>query len=258
MKRLGIWLGGLAAALVVLASVSWSLPRTLVIIDEQGAPAAGAYVRFHYEGNILNFVHPLSYIGRGSQIIRADDEGRAIIPGRLHLRRPLPVSTPPAVYIDHIYVPRLHNAFGAVTPLSNAREGVFAVDEDEGRVTVSNVAESPERWERSLAYLFDAIRETASGSREAAEADDRRTRQHALELIGQLRAEHQAFLARFGATERPRLEAAPGGLAAERAAWQQKLDEEWTRQPLWGPFFVETWTRRLEELESVEARLRQP
>ena len=61
------------------------------------------YIRFHYDGHLINLVHPVSYIARGSVIVRSDADGLVRIPGRVHFRRPLPLSTPPSLFIDHVY-----------------------------------------------------------------------------------------------------------------------------------------------------------
>jgi hypothetical protein len=127
MKRLRVLVAGLIVAAVVVASVSWTQPVTLRLTDEHGQSASGAYVRFHYSGHLINPVHPVTYVARESAIIRADPDGRATIPARLHLRRPLPLSTPPSVFIDHVYVPHLHNAFGPVTEHTMSRPRVFTI-----------------------------------------------------------------------------------------------------------------------------------
>ena len=76
MRRILYGPAGLAAVLLALATISWTLPATLTLTDEHGAPAAGAYVRYQYTGYLVNFVHPVSYVARGSAIVRADADGR--------------------------------------------------------------------------------------------------------------------------------------------------------------------------------------
>jgi hypothetical protein len=242
------------AVLLLAASVSFSPSRTLVIVDEQGNPAS-AYVRFHYEGHLLNFVHSVSYVGRGSEIVMTDAEGRIVIPWRFHARPPFPISTPPKLFIDDVYVPRLHNAFGPVTRLTNGRPGVFTVDEAGERVTVSNLEKAPEAWEMSMNQLLRALRETAT-SRAAVEPGDSRSRQHARELVGHLRAEHAAFLAQHAAVERPRPAAPPGASGPQQDAWQEALDAQWARARTWGAYLQPMWSRTPAELATLEDRLR--
>jgi hypothetical protein len=98
---------------------------TVRFTDAAGAPASDVYVRYHYDGHLINPVHPVTYIARGSVIVGADALGRATIPGRMHLRRLFPLSMPPRLFIDHVYLPRLHNAFGPIAEGTTSRPGVF-------------------------------------------------------------------------------------------------------------------------------------
>jgi hypothetical protein len=258
MRRLSLAIAGTLLALFVAATTSWSSGAAFAIADESGAPAAGAFVRYHYTGQLLNFVHPVRYIARGSAITRADEAGRVVIPGRVLFRRPLPLSGPPSLFVDHVYVPRLHNAFGPIAPLTQSRPGVFTVDDRRERVVVADVSPSPERWELSLRFLFDAIRGTlaTTGSIAPAAPDDAATVAHARELIAHLRAEYAAFLARHGSAVRERPAPPPGGSERDRQAWQEEIDAQLRREPRWGPFMQRVWRGNLTELASLESRAR--
>jgi hypothetical protein len=142
MKRVGTGIVVALLAVVGMATVSWTSGTAVRFTDTAGAPAE-AYVRYHYDGHLINPVHPVSYIARGSVIVRVDAEGRARIPGRIHVRSPLPLSLPPSLFIDHVYVPRLHNAFGPIADGTTSRPGVFAIDERRQHVTVFDVSEDP-------------------------------------------------------------------------------------------------------------------
>ena len=226
--------------------------------DAAGAPASDAYVRYHYDGDLINPVHPVTYIARGSVILRADALGRVTIPGRLHVRRLLPLSLPPRLFIDHAYVPRLHNAFGPIAEGTMSRPGVFAIDEGRQHVTVVDVSEDPDRWASSLHYLFDCIRGTLSrdGSRTPASPGDTRTAAHARELVGHLRREYAAFLRRYGQTARGRPPGPLGGSEQDRLVWEQQIEEQLAREPLWGPYFERMWRHHLTELASLEASIK--
>ena len=250
---------GIAVTVAVLfaaATVSWSLPTTLILTDRDGAPVSDAYVRYHYEGELVNPVHPVTYVARGSAITRSDADGRIRIPFRLHLRSPLPVSTPPWLYVDNVYTPRLHNAFGPIAERSTSRPAVFTLDEGHERVTVFDVSGDPERWERSLSDLFDSIRSTSPAAMAPADPDDAGTAAYTRELIAHLRREYDAFLAKHGSARRGRAPEPAGLTAAERQAWLERADADLVREPLWGPYFERMWQRNLQELDRLEAALK--
>jgi hypothetical protein len=256
-KRVRSWIAVTVAVLFAAATTSWTLPRTLILTDQDGAPVSDAYVRYHYEGELVNPVHPVTYVARGSVITRADAEGRIRIPFRLHLRSPAPLSTPPWLYIDTVYTPRLHNAFGPIAERSTSRPGVFTLDEEHERVTIFDVSGDPERWERSLSDLFDSIRSTVSTSAMApADPDDASTAASARELIAHLRREYDAFLAKHGSAPRGRAPAPAGVTAAARQARLLRTNADLAREPLWGPYIERMWKRNLQELDRLEAGLK--
>ena len=257
MKRAGLVIVVVLLALVALATVSWTSATTVRFTDAAGAPASDAYVRYHYYGYLINPVHPVTYIARGSVIVRADALGRITIPGRIHVRSPLPLSMPPRPFIDHAYVPRLHNAFGPIAEGTMSRAGVFTIDEGRQHLTVVDVSEDPDRWASSLDYLFDCIRETVArdASRTPAAAADTRTAAHARELIGHLRREYQEFLGRYGQTAR-RLPLAPQwGSDQDRQVWKQQIDARLAREPLWGPYLERMWRGNLASLAEFDRSL---
>lgn len=244
-------LAGLALALLAGASVSWTLPKTLVIQDERGTPAAGAYVRYHYRGSFPNFVHPVSYVASGSVIARADDSGRVTIPFRVHVRSPLPVSMPPAAFIDHVYAPSAHNAFGPITRLSKGRPGVFSIDWEAGRLLVGDVSADAERWELSLRELYELVRALAEGET-AADDEDRASLEHGRELVGRLRREFAELLSTHGGSPRRRPAAPVGQSDAERLPWAVEVDAHLAREPLWGPYLQRMWRDELKELSRLD------
>ena len=258
MKRLRVWTIALIAAAIAVASVSWTSPITLQLRDEQGRPVSDGYVRFHYYGYLINPVHPVTYIARESTIIRVDGDGRVTIPARIHLRRPLPLSTPPSAFIDQVYVPQLHNAFGPVAEQTMSRPGVFTIAGNRGAVTVADVSASPEHWELSLRNLFDCIRGTLirPGSAERLAPRDRETAALARELIDHLRREYAAFQATYEHAARQRPAEPQWGSERDRQLWREQIDAQLAREPLWGPFMVRMWEHNLNELNQLEAALR--
>ncbi|HSC27003.1 MAG TPA: hypothetical protein VLD67_06990, partial [Vicinamibacterales bacterium] len=239
-------------------TVSWTPGATFRLADEDGRPIADAYVRFHYDGHLINPVHPVSYVASGSVIIRPDAAGRVTIPGRVHFRRPLPLSLPPSLFVDHVYVPRLHNAFGPIAKQTMPRPGVFSISEDRNIVSVADVSGAPERWELSLRHLYDCIRETLTrnGSRTSAASGDMQTAAHARALADHLRREYAAFLAVYGRVARQRPSEPEWGSERDRQLWREQIDAQLAREPLWGPFVERTWESTLKELERLEGSAR--
>jgi hypothetical protein len=244
--------------LVAMSTTSWTATSTLLLVDERGTPAADAYVRYYYAGHLINLVHPVSYVARGSVITRADDGGRVTIPFRLQFRSPLPLSAPPSVFIADVFVPRLHNAFGPIAPQTMSRPGVFMVDERREHVTIFDVSQDPERWERSLWSLFDCIRSTVSGtgSRAPAAPDDARTAAYARELIGHLRRDYASFVDTYGRSVRARPLAPEWQSERERQLWRERIDVQLAREPLWGPYVERMWRQNLKELDRLERSLK--
>jgi hypothetical protein len=255
MKRARAWLVVVVLALVATATVSWTSGTTIRFADEAGEPVSEAYVQHHYYGSLINPVHPVTYIARGSVIVRADAHGRASIPGRMHFRSPLPLSMPPRLFIDHVYLPRLHSAFGPIAEGTTSRPGVFAIDERREHVTVFDVSQDPDRWVNSLGYLFDCIRETLARDGSLASGDTR-TAAQARELIGHLRIEYAGFHARYSKSARVRPPAPQGGSQRDRQLWEEQTNAQLAAEPLWGPYVERTWRHKLTELATLEASLR--
>jgi hypothetical protein len=259
VKRAGAWIAAVFLVLLALGTVSWTSATTVRFTDATAAPASEAYVRFHYYGYLINPVHPVTYIARGSAVVRADALGWVTIPGRLHVRRLLPLSMPPRLFIDHAYVPRLHNAFGPIAEGTMSRPGVFAIDEKRQHVTVVDVSEDPERWASSLECLFDCVRETVArgASRTAAPPADTRNAAHARELVAHLRREYDEFLEQHGQTAR-RLPPAPQwGSEQDRQLWKQQAEAQLAREPLWGPYMARMWRGNLAALAEFDRSLGQ-
>ena len=212
------------------------------------------YLRFHYDGHLINPVHPVTYVARGSAIVRANADGRVTIPGRLQVRSLLPPSMPPRPFIDHVYVPSLHNAFGPIAEGTTSHPGVFTLDEMRQRVTVFDVSQDPDRWAGSLAYLFDCIRETLAreGSMAPAARDDTTTVGHARELIGHLQSEYAAFLKMYGHTARARAPAPQWGSERDRQLWEEQTSAQLAREPLWGPYLQRTWRNNLATIAALD------
>jgi hypothetical protein len=239
-----------------LASVSWTSGAERHVTEAGEGPAAGAFVRYHYTGHLLNPVHPVSYDVGPSVIVRADAAGRVAIPWRLHLRSPLPLSLPPRLMIDDVYVPRLRNAFGPLREHTPSRPGVFVVDHAAATVAVSDVSGDPVRWEASLRSLVECIRETVEPPRSRGRsAADAKTLGQARALAAHFRTDYAAFLGRYAGT--PRQRPAPPGWAseAERRQWEANVDAQLAGEPTWGPYVQRTFRGNLLVLDRLERSL---
>jgi len=243
---------------IATATTSWTSASTILLTDERGAPASDAYVRYHYSGSLINPVHPVTYVARGSAIVRAEADGRVTIPFRLHFRPPLPLSTPPSVFIDCVFVPRLHNAFGPIAAGTTTRSGAFTVDGTRAHAIIFDASRDPEGWERSLRNLYTCIRSTLvrTGSVAPAEPDDGRTAARARELIDHLRRDYAAFVATYGQTPRGRPAVPEWQSDSDRQLWREQIDAHLAREPLWGQFVERVWRNNLKELDRLEASVK--
>lgn len=256
MKHVRLWILGLMVLALAVGSVSWTLPTTITLTDQHGAPASDAYVRYHYESNILNFVHPITYVTRRRVVTRADAEGRIRIPFRIHFRSPLKFSTPPELYIDDIVVPRMHNTFGPILGRwTSSVPGLFEVRDEGSHFRVFDVSGDPERWDRSLRNLYDCIQHTLRDSSEAAPAESE-TAAYARELIVHFRRDFRALLDAHARTRRIRPDPPAYLSESQRREWVKQVDEHIAREPFWGPYFEGMWRNQIDALDKLEAALK--
>ena len=256
MRRLIVRLVVALLVVVVPASVSWTSDVTWHVRESGGASAAGTFVRYHYEGHLLNPVHSVSYDSGPSVIVRTDRGGQVTIPWRFHVRTPLPLSLPPRLMVDDVYVPRLRNAFGPVTASTSSRPGVFTIDHATATIAVSDVSDDPARWEASLRSLYECIRETVEPTRSRGRtASGAATLAEARALIAHFRTDMSAFLGRHAG--RPRERASPPAWAseAERRQWEANVDAQLALEPTWGPYVERTFRGSLLVLDRLERSL---
>src|SRR5438093_2130120 len=106
----------LIVAILAVASVSIDCGRTFAMTDMRGAPVRGAYAAYHYEGTTFALVESVSYQASPLAVVQSDSTGQMVIPGAIHVHWPL-VQTHPAVNVDLIYAPPLHNGLAWVSRL---------------------------------------------------------------------------------------------------------------------------------------------
>jgi hypothetical protein len=243
MRRAILWLSVVVAIVMVTATASWTPRATLRFSDARQSPASRAYIGYHYAGSLISPVHSVTYESDPLVIVRAGADGQVTVPGRFHLRPVFPLSTPPGLVVDYVYVPQQHNAFGPVGEFTESRDGVFAVNADRTAVTVFDVSADPERWETALRVLLQFAREALESP--AGLTSGR-------ELAAHVKREYAALQERHGHSRRlpP---AVPAWLSpAERARWQASVDAHLAREPLWGPYLERMWRDHLDALARLE------
>lgn len=85
---------------------------------------------------------------------------------------------------------------------------------------------------------------------------DTSTAASARELIHHLRLEYAAFHIRYGQTARVRPPGPQGGSEQDRLVWEQQMEGQLAREPLWGPYLERMWRHHMTELASLEASLK--
>ena len=233
---------------LVAASVSYTSGYTLDIVDSDGRPQPG-YALYTHQGHSLNPVHPVSYNATRLTVVRSDDNGRLKIPAAFHVHWPFPLQTHPKLWIEMIYVPRLHNAWARIVPRSPASEmGIWQMT-TRNRVMVFDLSDRPERWDGSMSnlsfFMSPAVRDV-----------DHSRAGPLLELIGHFRAEYNAFLARHDDSPRPVPPMPQLMTDEEKRAWKTMVDTDLSQRPTWGMEIRRRFEDEVSNLAAVEASLK--
>jgi hypothetical protein len=251
------WIAIIGSGLLVLASVSINCGRTLQIVDLNGAPVRTVLVTYHHEGGRLSLAHPVTYEASGRSLIQGGSDGRVRIPLSIHVHWPFPIEMHPRLIVDLVYAPPLHNGLATIYGRGISRPGAFFVDDDLATVKLGNLSEDPGLWEgtmRNVSSIIGRLRYERSFGQPR-----RRPRAQTAELTRRLiehfTSDYAAFLDRYGDVARPRPEmpaVVRQGTAAERQAWEEMVELDLAREPLWGDV-----ARRLFAVE-VERFAREP
>jgi hypothetical protein len=234
--------------LLVAASVSYTSGYTLDLVDSDGRPQT-AYALYTHQGYWLNPVHPVSYNATPLTVVRSDDNGRLTIPAAVHVHWPFPLQTHPKLWIEMIYVPRLHNAWARIIQRSPASEvGIWQMT-TRNRATVFDVSDRPEHWAGTLSnlsfFMSPAVRDV-----------DHSRAGPLLELIGQFQAEYNAFLMRYDHSPRPLPPMPPLFTDDEKRAWKAMVDTDLSRRPTWGLEIRRLYEGEVSNLTEVEASVK--
>jgi hypothetical protein len=247
MRRRRLIALGLLPVLVA-ASVSYTGRYTLDIVDNAGRPQT-AYAVYHHQGESLS-VHPVSYNATPMRVVRTDDTGRLTIPAAFHLHLPFPLQTHPKLWIEMVYVPRLHNAGGRIGPgYAASLAGAWEMDATGHRAVVFDASDRPERWKSTLSnlsFFMDRIVRDAEPSNAVP----------VLEIIGHFRTEYDAFLARHGDVLRPVPPMPQVYRDDEKRRWKEMVDADLAQQPTWGMEMRRLYEGQLSSLNDVAAGLK--
>lgn len=235
-------------ALLVAASVSYTSGYTLDMVDRDGRPQTG-YALYNHQGYWLNLAHPVSYNATRLTVVRGDDNGRLTIPAAFHVHWPFPLQTHPKLWIEMIYVPRMHNAWARIVQRSPASTvGIWQMA-TRNRAIVFDVSDRPERWQETLSNL--------SFFMDAAVRDvDHSKAGPLLELVGHFRDEYHAFLVRHNDSPRPLPPMPPLFTDEEKRAWKAMVDTDLSQRPTWGMEVRRLYEGEVSNLAEIEASLK--
>lgn len=234
-------------ALVVAASVSYTGPYILDTVDNEG-PVQTAYAVYHHPGDSLS-VHPVSYNGTPMTVVGSDDNGRLTIPAAFHLHLPFPLQTHPKLWIEMVYVPRLHNAGGRIGPgYAAALAGSWEMDATRHRAVVFDSSDRLERWKSMLSNLSFFM------GRAVSEVDPSNTAP-VVELSGTFARSTTPF-ARHGDVLRPVPPMSQLFSDDEKRRWKEMVDADLAQQPTWGMEMRRLYEGQLSSLTDVAAGLK--
>jgi hypothetical protein len=247
--------------LLAAASVSFNARTTFHLTDAVGAPQEPVYIAFSRVGHRLNPVHPVTYQARPLALARSDGAGGVAIPAAFHVHLPFPVETHPSLWIEMVYVPRMHNAWGQFNEGSPSRRGIFVIDATRHAATVSDLTGEPQLWEGSLRNLSSIINRMAGRmpGREPLRQSDPASAALTVELIAHFRQEYESFLARYHDVPRPRPEMPDHvrmSSQEEQERWSKHIDADLAREPRWDMVITRLFSDELELFRKYDAELR--
>jgi hypothetical protein len=142
-------LGLVLVLLLVAATVSVNMPRTFEVGDGAGTPLDPTYIAYSRIGS-RPIRCTLSPTGASELALeRSDRTGRITIPAALNVHLPFPIETHPSPWIELVYVPRMHNAWGQFNERSPSRPNVFEIDSTRRRGIASDLSGDPQLRERA-------------------------------------------------------------------------------------------------------------
>ncbi len=252
--------GLVVIVLLAAASVSFNARTHFQLTDTTGAPLEPIYIAYARVGHRLNPVHPVTYQARPLALARSASAGSVPIPAAFHVHLPFPLETHPSLWVEMVYVPRMHNAWGQFNKGSPSRRDIFVIDATGHGATVSDLSGEPQLWEGSLRNLSSIINRLASRMPDKAplRQTDPASAALTIELIGHFRQEYESFLARYRDVPRPRPELPDHvrlSSQEEQDQWSKHIDADLAREPLWGMVITRLFKDELELFKGYEAEL---
>jgi hypothetical protein len=222
----------LAVLGLAIASVSINGRRTFSVHDSAGAPVAGAFVAYRYEGTTYQMVEAVTYSASRLSLLQSDAAGRVVVPWAIHAHWPV-VQSRTDVNVDLIYAPALHNGLASISRRTAvSRPHQFEVSSDLADVRLEDVSGDPILWQGTLENLSGLLGRLTSLSTSAAT-----TPGLVDELVGYFVREYSSMLQRYGDAPRPLPplpESVRTGSDRDRREWQAMVDKDLSQRPRWG------------------------
>ena len=251
-----IFLVSAALLTLVIAAASISIaPETRgKLLDDKGDPIEGAYIVYYYRGYRFNLVDSITYWRPGS-IIRTDSTGSYKIERLLHFHNVLDRKLFP--WIEFVYIPKLHHAFGPLVPGKTSFPGRVAFNEIKQATVFSDFSDNPYEWSRSINELDAMIRQLNYDAEEKGRYQvPVSVRQ---DLMDHFLTEYEEFMQRYADTPR---ELGPFSAyffalsLEERERTLKRMEEALEREPLWGQVMERKWSRDLKALKHTTSPVR--
>ena len=244
----------LALALLALLSVSVDCGRTLRVADIKGAAVEDVFVVYHHEGYRLNPAHSTTYEAGPRSIARSRSAGRVRISPSLHVHWPFPMETHPGLRVDLVYAPAFHNGLATIGDRAIAQPGAFDVEGDLANVRLNDLSDNPALWEGTLrnlsAILGRLIGEQSGNPRRRGLPEPTAT---IPVLARHFTREYRAFLERYRNAARPRPPMPAGLTEEEQRVWNEMVNRDLAREPLWGDSAQRLFAREAERFARIEA-----
>ena len=245
----------LALTLLVLSSVSINCGRTLRVAEIDGGPVEGVFVIYHHEGSRPNPAHSTTYEASRRSIVQSRSGGWVDVPPSLHVHWPFPIETPPRLRVDLVYAPAFHNGLATIGDRAIAQPSAFDVGGDLASVRLADLSDNPTLWEGTLRNLSSIIGQLIG--EQSSSPPRRRARPGTTVLTRALAThfeqEYRAFLDRYRNVTRPRPYMPAGLTEEERRAWNEMVNRDLAREPLWGDVAQRLFAREVERFARVES-----
>ena len=213
----------------------------------KGKPVDRVLVAWSYQGTRFNFVHSVTYEKPGG-VADLKNGGVLKLGGFFELHRPLDGGLEP--WIEIVYVPELHNAFGPIGKSSDVETANRKLEVENHRIVITDLVDDPQSWTRSL----DTVCSFVVAELSAKEAMTAERKRDLAVWAGVLLVDYQKFLERYAEVKRA-IPADPpfwrGLPEAEIVERRKSMIERIAREPLWGPYMERMWKNNIVHLRAL-------